>query len=1398
MTRLRGTRAATGDGAVQVQASTQLMDNFVYATDVADGTDLVSVQQADGTYALLYIGGSGNVMSLRQDLSSDTGWTEEPLGNSFTAGQVVGGVDGNGDFVAFAVGPNAAAPDIYTSSRSGGVWSAWQAVAADANVPPFVQVQTLAALTAGGAVELYTILGPSPEQSGTGTLWQVAWNQAAPSWTSLAPTDQTIIEPCTIAGIGQAILFANTAAASPTRLDLFALAAGAAPGAQQPVGQTLSFTALATGLQSDGNSAIFIADTGAFSGVRQIQYLDGGNPGGGFIQVDTDTTAATLAVMAAGATPLTLFALDRQNVLHLVADPTSPVEGDDFDFSLKLTTMVTALDQDGNAELVGYVPGKGLMRVWAEPAEGSQGRSGWSRAPVEYDPVNSTLTQSSTYRTTLVFSDANGVFLPNQPIELRATEIVGGSIGGEFVMFGPVRPITVNTDGRGRVRITLPTGALDCAQLSARVPGLTADDEDFQVSPDAPIKNRLANATLAEVQQFINPEYLSSAAAVQQALQEAMANVTDGSAPVVRRRVGARPDLKTPIPQAARRRQAHSFSVVNGQATFRLLSSAEAQERRAAMAAMHADGFFDWFEDAVETVADALEDAVDWTYEHVIEPVAEGISVAIKFVSDAITVVWNGIIETVEDAFRFVKTVFNAVKTFFVRLYNFLAWLLSSARKDIWATKTQFENMVNQGFTSLAGYAGQGASVSPTFFAALATQVDSIFSQIEGSVGTMDANAALSASLPGGGDRDSALDTVLEMIEDADASSSWLFDQVMDLLGLDVDFDLPGTVVSSAQAIVAQVGTAVGDEIAGLITGFLSQLETLASSVENLGNALLSTILAEAKALLLAVLRLLDTLVQAVLAFFHDNLAVIGSSIFGASIGGVLLQDLYDLVNPGSSEDLTVLRLGCLVGAFVSTVLYKIIMDEVPFPSERAESARPAADTPLIVAGILQVVWLLHDAALDGGSPAPKMKWIFFVLAVTPPLIIQLLIKPAGSPSFGNDQDKSKWVAWFTGFGTTAWKLLWGCLMVGGVVQKGPRRSPVGAAGLCVCGTTSLAMNAWKSYENGDNAWAWISSLVSPLSAMVKPFGVQGGGRLLVITDVISDAGGGIAKIMKGAGVPGNDDSRPSALLASAHQTITQGRSPMTAIAQDPTLQTSGALEVNLKLVWNAAYINPQGAFHGMPVSFNSIMYGPPNELPPPWASGNQYSAISGAQVPGFGAMLPIQGWTSQAGYVQCVRVSDMSSNAVVAGKTYAFAVDLSSLGIQLYFMLTGGSGGTTVTPGFGLLNLGTNPNAWTYITPTQFNGAWEIGLLSPFSDAPVWLSVEYAPPKDYGQGIVSRLIFTCTGGTVTQSPSVPNPWGGASFLNPTPVGTQQIHDRSDSHVLCDRNGAPLRKADRR
>ena len=235
----------------------------------------------------------------------------------------------------------------------------------------------------------------------------------------------------------------------------------------------------------------------------------------------------------------------------------------------------------------------------------------------------------------------------------------------------------------------------------------------------------------------------------------------------------------------------------------------------------------------------------------------------------------------------------------------------------------------------------------------------------------------------------------------------------------------------------------------------------------------------------------------------------------------------------------------------------------------------------------------------------------------------------------------------------------------------------------------------------------------------------------------------------------------------------------------DPTVQTKGRLSVGLNLDMNATYIF-NGKVSGVPVVAGPIAYGPPNQPPPPWTNQTQYWGGNGTAY-GRGVMLPDPASGVQKGILNTLTVQDMSSNTVVTGKTYAFTSALWTNWIQLYVRVTGGPNGSTVLPGFGLWSLGTNPHAWSYLTPEAFTGEWKIGLLSPTCFTPVWLSAEYAAPKDYGGGVLeARLTFTVSGLSVTDSVQKP-PTQADQIAAPgeqKPVEMQHLHERSDPHVL--------------
>jgi hypothetical protein len=207
----------------------------------------------------------------------------------------------------------------------------------------------------------------------------------------------------------------------------------------------------------------------------------------------------------------------------------------------------------------------------------------------------------------------------------------------------------------------------------------------------------------------------------------------------------------------------------------------------------------------------------------------------------------------------------------------------------------------------------------------------------------------------------------------------------------------------------------------------------------------------------------------------------------------------------------------------------------------------------------------------------------------------------------------------------------------------------------------------------------------------------------------------------------------------------------------DPTRQKSGKLKVMLRLDWNVGSTNLKGALlGGMPLAFDEIVYGPAKEPGSGWTAGTQYwSPAKGGKVAGFGLPLSDPDYYgnafAQAGYANAFMVYDMSTATVAPDKTYAVTVGVVSSGILLYFLVAGALAGSSILPGFGLWNLDTKPKAWTYLTPIEFDGLWEITLLSPSSDVPMLLSIEYAPPRDYlGQNqLESRLVFTFRGGTV-------------------------------------------------
>jgi hypothetical protein len=1119
MSRPRTTRASSSDNAVTIQASSSLMDDFIVAFDLTEETDLTAVPQADGTYSLLYIGAFGNVMSLRQDPNSATGWTEEDLNNTpvFKAEAVGGVVDEAGCFVVFAVRNLERYSEVYFATRQANGWSAWQQRRVYlADLTKLIPVRA-----AGNTIDLWT---SGSGQSITG-LWRIRditnANNEPPRMVDLCHSNG-FIEPCTIAGVPYILYFrvgespfpppsGFDPASLPSRDFQADLTAVDAALNYRILASDVVFTSSALGTQHDGNPAVFIADNGGAPDGPRIAYLDGGNPSAGFVTIDTKIKAQALAVASAGATPLALFALDEKSQLQFVALPTSPASATAFDFFLQFKSILCATGKEGEADLVGYALNKGLTRLWQSPAEmhgrpGMRDTGGWTQQPIEYDKRNRKPTQHSTYSTTLTFYDAAGAVIHDREVHLKSSEIVSARIGGKVLALGPERATICRTDAAGRVRVTTPTQTLTVAGLSARIPDLMAEGEDFAIAPNAGVQERLRKITVCEVGKLIPPKFAADAEQIQKAVSESMGLIHDGPAVLVRRRVDAGGDLRTALPFRQQPSQPFRFTVSGGRAIFKRLNAEEADaaiadmvaQRRATSPDFNPFDPDDW-EEAAGAMKDTFNRGVDLTYDYVVKPVKDGFELAFTLITDTLTLIWNGTVNTLEAAFRFVEMVFNAVQTFFENLYKFLAWLLSNARAEIWATKREFERAFNAAVNMLAD-AARGTPFAPHYFGDLAKTLDATFNEIEGTVRPWNPGDGMSTSIPSVGG-------VLGFIEDLDSVGSWFFDKLADLIAelLEVDIEIPPGALEAASKLKAQLSGEIAGKLEDLMKGLIEDLTRLAGSVGSLGGVSLADLLKPARDVMVAVLNIIDSIVGAFLEFVAKYLVDLNEQVLNTRVGSWPIQALYELINPDPSEPLTLRGMIALLCAFPVTIIHRALYNEAPF-SPDADATAIAPARAMRAAGFLQLtVWSAIDLGADLASGSDP---ILLGELIVVPSIIQALTVPQGS-------DQLKWASWGMGFVGPLLVLIW-AVYTG--FQSGPRGNEVGRYILAAAGAATLVLNALalKDTEPPPGAAGWLNGILGPFSAIGKP-AKPNLLELLAIMDIVSNSSAGGAKVALGA-----------------------------------------------------------------------------------------------------------------------------------------------------------------------------------------------------------------------------------------------------------------------------------------
>jgi hypothetical protein len=944
--------------------SSELMEDYRFGSEITTSTSITQLVNAEGESELFY---ADSVLPLIYNVSpdsdSDTGWSVMTIScDSPLAEQPFTGGSSGGVFTLVSVGPDTSNPEIiYTQRDSAGVWSAWQVVDASSvnNQLTSASVKSIAAEVVDGVMELAAVL--SEGQSSLG-IWQISgWSGSNPTWQRLGSVEGSFLDVCKTASWGEGVLGVRGNPVTIANFDLFFFPFDGTPAHLLASNLSQPFIDSARQKSAAGiSSGIFIYQLDPDTSTGSVSFVDCSVPSPEAVLIDTTLICTRIVAVDSGANSIFMASLDNAGLLHILVPAETASGWEAIELGEALSTISAGLAAGGAPLIFGVAAQGNALRSLLQQPETLGGE--WTTQ--EIAAQRSVIEKVTVYGTTFTLVDAQQNRLANPPVSVTSGENLTFESGQQSFAVGPAAPPAVlTTNAAGQVTLYAPTGTINGAKLLFSSEGITPAGQLVAIDVDDPVRQKLQNLTVEQVQQLVPVAYAQDAAQVHQALQQAMSYTSVGMPVGGRRTRYVSADgfagYERPIDARSGRVDNWSFTVRSGRATFTELTAGDAATLHATLlggGVMAADlgGFFDWLGDIIDAVVNAIETA----FTYVVSVVEEVVKATIKCVIDGVTYAFQGVIDTIERAFEVAESIFSSVGVFFEKLFSTLGWLLSNARTDIWNTKLQFEQLINQSFTGLTSLCQHGETAAGGFFADLRTSVAAKFDTAIASVGNMsfDVNS-LSLASPSPAGLGSSPSDLLDVLADGAVTINWLFDKVSSALGVpDLAPSLPQSVTDAVETLSVKLGNTLGADIQSQITALQDYFLTIAGDPANFIGTTLKAVLTQVKLLVLDVLDVLDAVTQ---FFFEAAIAFLGAAkadVFDQNIGGFLLGPLYNLINPGQKEDLTLTRLVALVAAFPSTILYCLIngADNPPFSSGVAgEPTASGSNTWKQMAGLI-------------------------------------------------------------------------------------------------------------------------------------------------------------------------------------------------------------------------------------------------------------------------------------------------------------------------------------------------------------------------------------------------------------------------------------------------------------
>ncbi|EED78240.1 predicted protein [Postia placenta Mad-698-R] len=760
-------------------------------------------------------------------------------------------------------------------------------------------------------------------------------------------------------------------------------------------------------------------------------------------------------------------------------------------------------------------------------------------------------------------TDSNRIQMPGLTAVVNAVEYAEIDINGITTSVDAVRSYTTVTNAQGKVCFTATANVdLSCPTFTLWVEGMEAEHRvDIQATGD--LETKFANITVEGLKEakdqttgaslfasLPEPVLNDMASALNNSMesfsskQVELGNEVLGS--ISRRYI--HPRTRSGIART-RKRHERSLGHIHGNTgrAFHLklrptlsvenLSQEEAQRRIDEKLAT-LPGFLSSWGAFFRAAKTAIVNIVDV----VVTGIKNAAKAVITFIKDGVgklgcksEYVWQGIASFVQQGFDLVKSVFDAVKCTFQKLFNWLAFLLNW--DDIKNTAAGFrQKMLTFVENAKDCFRNRIPPLVDVFFAHvkdwLSAHFDSVIEQMNGvAIGTYDNDNDITETGY----------SVSSFIENLPSTATWLLNKIFNAPGGDMGNSLPNLdpLISVWQAFSNAVAASdISDDLKNAmisVTTFLKSLTTRGL----IDGKTIGDLLAVFKNALILLIDVAHILTDAFLALASGVLDFI-VAIFDMPIKIPILSKIFDALG---WKSLTLWEIVFVPLSIPFTIAYKAIAGVAPFKATSIEEqyhlqvAAGAPDGTTLALGLLRRLWAAPDIFLDVlainsygkanlidfGGDALKRVTNGFGLGM-PILFVALNPFPTVWTG-GTDADKRAVAAWVL---QAAPVLYTGAIMASERMLKGPRNAQAPPFWrpivLSVLGLFEWASPIWHCYNmyhglepNNDSTRAHLAGeFLSPVSNIAKflaitknPIGPVA--IILYICDGASDVGCGDA-----------------------------------------------------------------------------------------------------------------------------------------------------------------------------------------------------------------------------------------------------------------------------------------------